>query len=952
VTGEGACRQSRIGADWIRDRCARLKGPALQRAPVDEIPVDVWALVIGTVDDNRLVRQAVADGLVDVGSGNPGERGYEIKVRRERRRIYLAGADAIGALYACVTLAHLIEYQRDRLVLRTTDVRDWPDTIYAMPSSNLGWGGLVGLPEVWATRARSKVYLKETQTLTPEAYEETLDTCRRNIDRLLDHKFGMLQFKLPHEMNGEHLDIDKFGRYDAFREAIAYAKERGIAIMGSGFKPFVGLAKDYPEHAELSLKGSSKMDIWIRCWGLDDIRRKTAAEVSEFARHMGFTDIWFHDTDAGLYLNPAQWNDRNEQDRQRWGDDYTAATINKHMIYVEELRKLNPDIRIHFTLVPYGCNILDVRAGAEIMEWVHGENPDIMKLARDMHVKYVDFFRRVNEAFPEGVYLQIREADGVARQKFNELIGNRPVCTWYAVNPLYPFFSPQTAMLKEICNHPHSVVKPAYCDNLVPFSSLAIREYMWNTETPGMQSWPYSFGFDHQLIKDFLARDASDEDAYRVVLPRVARALFGREIAPDIAEAVSLPLVFKSVFGYARFRFIKDITQTPGFMKKQADMAQKGAEALDRAWTTFRADPNRLWLEPHHVRYVVVLREMFHTTQWTARLQYYQLQARELATEKGDQAAAEAVARRGLKLTTEARADMARLLAERPADPLLDTYQKSNLRRLKTPGSAGHRRWLKTRTAVWFGMLADSMDFYYEEKDLETLLKNIPLLARTKDVPEEVLNELRSQPVFAVRTDAPVQVDGVLDESVWQKSYPRESFFVLRPRKEPKIALADTCVKTAYDDSRLYLAMDCRLPDGATLAGADTMEVFLQNPSLNGDYAHFFLSASGSVRHQYRRLSKSKDGFVSYTSDNNWVCQGLTLAAKKLPNEHRWVGEVSVPLTAVEGGPVPEGLRVNYARDCRSSGLQEISSIPTRASTASTMLRVSGPSCSRALPRS
>ncbi|MCP4639507.1 MAG: hypothetical protein GY851_03700, partial [bacterium] len=196
------------------------------------------------------------------------------------------------------------------------------------------------------------------------------------------------------------------------------------------------------------------------------------------------------------------------------------------------------DLRIHFTLVPYGCNILDVQAGAELMEWVHSNNPDIMKLARDMHVKYVDFFKRVTDAFPDGVYLQVREADGVARQKFNELIGNRPVCTWYAVNPLYPFFSPQVAMLKEICNHPHSVVKPAYCDNIVPVSSLAIREYAWNTATPGMRTWPYSFGFDHQLIKDFLARGSAEEDAYRVVLPRVARALFGRHIAPDVAEAL------------------------------------------------------------------------------------------------------------------------------------------------------------------------------------------------------------------------------------------------------------------------------------------------------------------------------------------------------------------------------------------------------------------------------
>ena len=927
VIGKNACRQSQIGADWICDTSVRLRGPTLRRVPVDKLPSDVWALVIGTIKDNPLVRQAVEKGMVDVGSGNPGERGYEIKVQRKTKRIYLAGVDPIGALYACVTLGHLIEHEGDNLVLRTADIRDWPDAIYAMPSSNLGWGGLIGLPEVWATRPKSKIYLKETKELTPEAFQETLDVCRRNIDRLLAHKLAMIRFKRPYELRGERLNIEELGRYDVFREAIAYAKERGIGIMGSGFNPFVGLKKDYPEYAELSLKGSSKMDIWIRCWGLDDIRRKTAANIAEFAHHMGFTDIWFHDTDAGLYLNPAQWNDRNEQDRKRWGDDYAAAVINKHMIHVEELRKLSPNIRIHFTLVPYGCNILDVRSGAEVMQWVHGDNPDIMKLAEKMHVKYVDFFKRVSDAFPEGVYLQIREADGVSRQKFNELLGNRPICTWYAVNPLYPFFSPTSSMLKEICNHVHSVVKPAYCDNLVPLNSLAIREYMWNTKTPGMQTWPYSFGFDHKLITDFLERSSADEDVYRVVLPRVARALFGREIAPDITEAVSLPLVFKSIFGYARFRFIKDITDTPAFMKKQAELAEKGMAALDRAWATFQADPNKLWLEPHQVRYLVYLREMFHTSMWTARLQYYQFQARDLATDQGDQEAAETAARRGLELAAEAKADMAKLVGERPPDPLLETYRRSSTRRLKNPGSDGHRKWQTTRAHVWYGMLADSMDFYYEEKDLETLLKNIPLLARIKDVPDNVLDDLQNQPVFAVRTATPIQVDGVLDEPAWQQSYPRESFFILRTSNTPKIALADTCAKTAYDDNHLYIAMECRLPDGAVLSRADIVEIFVQNPAQKGDYVHFTLRASGKARHQYRRLSRDEHGFVSYTSDNKWLCEGLTFAAKLFPKERKWIAEVSLSLDSIGSGPLSDGFRVNYARDCRSSGLREISSI-------------------------
>lgn len=935
LLGDSACRQSRIGADWINGRIEHLRGPALAVMTDDTGRPKSWTLVVGTVEDSALIREAVGRGAIDVGNGNPGERGYEIKVSREAKRVYLAGADGIGALYACVTLGQMIRHDGTSPVLHTGNVRDWPDVIHAMQSSNTGWGGLVGLPEIWKLRAKHKLSLKETQELSSEAYQEILAACQSNIDRLLAHKIAMIRYNVPYEIKDKDLfRLDELKRYEVFREAIAYANERGIGVMGSGFRPFVGLKKYYPEHAELSLPSSRSYKDWIRCWGLDDCRRKTAANVAEFAKHMGLTDIWFHDSDQGFYFNPAQWDERNEQDRERWGDDYAAALINKLTIYVEELRKLSPEIRIHFTVVPYGCNIMDVKAGADIMQWAYGDHPEMMKLADEMHAKYVPFFRKVGTAFPKGVYLQIREADGVARQKFNELLDNRPINTWFATNPLWPFFSPSPSMLKEVCNNVHSVVKPAYCDNFVPLNTLAVREYTWDTKTPGMQSWKYSFGFDHDLITDFLARDFRDEPIYRVVLPRIARALFGRELASDVAEALSQQLVHKTVFGYARFRFVRDASDTSAFMKRQAAYATTGVQALDGAWGKLQADPNKLWLKPHQVRYLVYLREVFHASMWMAQLKYHHRLARELATEHGDEDGAKAAAQQGLAVVDEALADMGRLVAERPTDPLLETYVATDRRRNAKPGSPAHRRWEKVRYSVWFGLLASGMDFYYIKGELTGMLKNIPALARIKEIPESVLSSLRQQPVYAFRAQEPIHADGLLDEPTWGKSYPRESFFVLKSKGRPKIALADTRAMLLYDDDHLHVAAECRVPEGGPLSGSDMVELFIQNPTQGGDYVHFTVPTSGKARHQHRALRKDEHGFTAYRTDNNWKCPGFECTTKKLADEGKWTAEISIPLAGIGGGPLTEGFRVNWARNCNIRGLCELSSIQDMGATS------------------
>ncbi|MBM4050198.1 MAG: hypothetical protein FJ279_34310, partial [Planctomycetes bacterium] len=103
VLGGSPSPQDEIGAEWINKRVARLGGAPLKIVKDGEARL---RLIVGTRQSHPLIAAA---GL-KVGPDQPGERGYLIVPRRagESTDVFLAGADPLGALYACVTLAELL----------------------------------------------------------------------------------------------------------------------------------------------------------------------------------------------------------------------------------------------------------------------------------------------------------------------------------------------------------------------------------------------------------------------------------------------------------------------------------------------------------------------------------------------------------------------------------------------------------------------------------------------------------------------------------------------------------------------------------------------------------------------------------------------------------------------------------------------------------------------------
>ncbi|MBM4081507.1 MAG: hypothetical protein FJ278_17520, partial [Planctomycetes bacterium] len=223
--GETPCRQSQIGAEWINKRLTELGGAALR--VVTEAPTDGPAIVIGTREDNPLIAEAVKQSVVNVGPQNPGIKGYEIRTSRDGRRIYLAGADPMGALYACVTFAELLTRKGEQVVWRQAEVRDWPDFLHVRLGGEVTGGSFTPELHGLVSHARNAVP-------TPEFREKYLKAVKEHYDRLLRWKVSYLSYhiywKWAKKSPAEGLAL--------IREGVEYGKERGIGALIYAEHPF------------------------------------------------------------------------------------------------------------------------------------------------------------------------------------------------------------------------------------------------------------------------------------------------------------------------------------------------------------------------------------------------------------------------------------------------------------------------------------------------------------------------------------------------------------------------------------------------------------------------------------------------------------------------------------------------------------------------------------------
>lgn len=875
IVGKDKCRQSEIGAEWINKRITDIGGKSLPIFSGNAPEATGVRIIIGTRDDNPFIKEAIEQKLLNVGDRNPGERGYEIRRSRDASCIYLAGADPIGTLYACVTFGELLARRSEKVLWRAAEVRDWPDTIYMQMGDD--GVGVMATPEIYGliSSPDKDAYMKASRVI---------------YDQLLRWKITSLGYNKSFLAQSD----DKIA---IIREGIEYGKIRGVAATIYTLDPFVGSKKDYPELWEKMPEPFKIMD-QVRSWGMDDVRRKTAEKIAAQVAKMGITYIGLHDADIGGYDNPTQWNDRSLEDRARWGDNYAGAVANKLRVYYDALRRASPDIRVLFSQYPYNITILDPDyAKDKYTIQRYGENAE--KKVDELRSICVRFWKGLHEYLPEDVNLSIREAPYTPVKIFREdIIPGRGVFTWLSLAgsiTYRPFLSEGVCWVGTFCWNPRDFIYLRNGDVAIPFNSLGVREYSWNMNTPGATRYN-----NHVPVKSEL---------YTVILPRIVRNLFGREAAPEIIQAITPrngksqsswwntslqpPQIFLPEDSLAPLdRRIKTYCETSADMAWQAQMAREGAEKLDNVWEKCLSSGTKLGMSDYAFRRFIILRENFHVCRWLGEIRTQEFIADELAAQNPE--AAMKALEKGLALLSEAKKALRTLVDERLGDPILQ--------------HAGSREW---RT-----FMADQTRFEGPENRLE---KRKLKISGRPFVPAAIMSEMlrENQSVTAIFTDTTPLIDGKLEEADWKAAFPAETFIV--DGKKTCLPLAFTRVQTLFNQDALFFGVTCYAARHETVVDSDAIELTIAVTGVKENSVSIRVLADGKVE----RLGVAPEE----KQDIAWL--------KVLVNreERRWTAEVRVNWGAFNregkiGVPPADAWKTRIIRKAVLKNGIESSSIP------------------------
>jgi len=605
--------KARIGAEEINHRFADLKaGPlnVVKKAPPNA------GLVLRITCPPRFPEQIAAwpGDKPDVTGDSPGEQGYVIQFaeRDGQKEVLLAGSDEMGALYACVTFRHLLERDEQGVRLSRVAVRDWPDFKWrGAPSVSFVASGVGGKRE--------------------EGVKRFVDWClRRKINVLRDYVL-VKPGRLPK------------GPIPWVAEVNKYARARGFLAFQFGMT-YVGYGKPDPKnplHKNLAMVNPRKLFTWA-----DDAALKVTAEsLARYCADNGFNLLGLHPPDGGGVMDPSQFSKRSAYDRKRWSDDQRAeADAHVFNMFFDAAKKLQPNIRVGFTLYPYSPIYLDYEA-------MKANNPDLTPEIYRRNV--TGFYEKISKLLRPGAYLVVREGMRPNLEKYRSYFGDRPILTWCDFAGRWhrqPYFTSIARYIgtswggndKDIMSAMHTRVRP----NVVNYCGNA--EYTWNINAPGAALFD-----DHRLRIEYWTHPDEPPVIFNEFVPRACRNIWGPEAGPLMAPlfqshlSAALLARTNAVLYYVNTRLRLDpqryIQLDSKLLAEQVAAVDKALPGLERV---YREKPP---MGPHAERAFIYYYRRVRLLDVIARLRYAITYGNELAdADKEDEAKAQAAAGRAL----------------------------------------------------------------------------------------------------------------------------------------------------------------------------------------------------------------------------------------------------------------------------------------------------------------
>lgn len=178
-----------------------------------------------------------------------------------------------------------------------------------------------------------------------------------------------------------------------------------------------------------------------------------------------------------------------------------------------------------------------------------------------------------------------------------------------------------------------------------------------------------------------------------------------------------------------------------------------------------------------------------------------------------------------------------------------------------------------------------------------------------------------------VRIDAPIKIDGQLNEPVWQRAEPITRFYEIRnPDQGGPVALPPSLVnvRVLADSEYLYIGAEIQDEDlvanpGSTDRSADALfldgdvfEIFIQPDVSQTVYYEFHINPLNAV---WNARYMARAGYMHWTRPGSWTSGIKTAVALQgsvntLGGDQGWTLEAAIPLAAItdlQNRPSPTG---------------------------------------------
>lgn len=781
-------------------------------------------------------------------------QGYIIEFGKNgkwKNSVLIMGFDKEGLLYGCITFAKLIN---DKQELSKVNIYDYPSCQYRF----LG--------------TFAPLYYRNRSTFEKDkkAFSEL---CKKEIDRWLSLKvngihLGSRMLKGAGQQKIMGFSEKEKAEMEWLKEITAYAKERGFhfAFYGASSVACESEVKDNPRY-----KGMMNLRGYLFTWSDDELIRKRAENMGEFAKWMNIDFLFIHYPDT---VN-ENWVNRSEMDRKRFGDNRAKADANVTKIFYDTFKKIDPKINFCPTLHPYSP----------------------VYLRNDYYRK---FCREFSALAPEDIFPCLREFD---QKPYREMaaIYKRPIMLYYEQNRMIrqgktrigldrSMLTTSPRMFKSFDNgRQDNVIYEIWALNAVDFDVL--NQYAWNIDSPGAEenyTWMQrNTPYDGQGNEEFFSK----------TLYPICINVFGEKAASEMLKLFELQLSTafllqpKAISKYVKGQYnqwYKGKLPPTDFDKLIKDQTEK-LKTADTIVTELAKHLEYFPKESQQKAFAKYYKEV-KLLNFLAPINLCKWEAERLANDGKIEESKKEI-EKGLELVKKAKEELPEAINA------LDNFKQKNKRGItQVPCGPGNTRSWQPKY----------LDKYFKD-ELINLEKNIALSGEKKlgePVSEQDRAKLEQAKLIARKVpDDSIKMDGKFNESAWKNAQRLPFVKITSPKNKglyyPK---AKGEAMAAWDEKNLYIALIFNEDDIDSMVGTtgardkfffsdDILEVFIK-PEMSKKYGHLLSNISGR---KWDSVPKKTD----FGMENNlrWNPEWETKFYIDYDNL-KWQAEIKIPFSS------------------------------------------------------